>query len=94
MKRPITERMAEAKHAMLIERRRRTPRVFFLSPLDHAEFMATEPPTVEFETCVGGSPATLTLPSFEGLAVRQTLAKKPHSTLYSHAGTTKKVREA
>lgn len=73
MKRPITERMAEAKRK-LIEERRRSPRVFFLGPKDFDEFAATKPGTVEalFACPLGSKPQPMTCLAFEGIAVRGT----------------------
>jgi hypothetical protein len=92
MTRPIVERMAEAKQAMRFGRRIRTPRVFFLSAADYADFMATEPPMMDYATHSRGSPVILEVPAFDGTAVRQSQAKNPVSTLYSWAGTTRMVR--
>lgn len=96
--RPILTRMAEAK-AKMVNARRQTPRVFYLSPADYAEFAETEPPTVEaiFALPLGHKPVPMTCLGFEGLAVRQSLAKpdargRVLSKLISCAATSIAVR--
>lgn len=77
--RPVTERMADAKAAIIA--RRRVPRVFYLNPADFDEFAATKPPTVEamFSLPLGHPPSPMTCLAFEGLAVRQTTAQPDKS---------------
>lgn len=77
--------MADAK-VKTIERRR-VPRVFFLTPADYAEFCATSPDYGWFRFHQGSRPAEQFCPSFDGLAVRQSAAKKPVSGLFSCVGT-------
>jgi hypothetical protein len=73
MRRPVTERMEEARCKMVAQRRR-VPRVFFLSPADFDEFAETKPPTVEaiFSLPLGSKPSPMTCLAFEGVAVRST----------------------
>lgn len=75
MRRPVTERMAEA--LAKLEKAwggRRRPKAFYLIADDWREFMATEPPSIE--TMFGNNPPTLvTDPAFNGIPVRETTGK-------------------
>lgn len=81
--RPVTQRMAEAK-AVLVSRRR-TPRVFFLSRTDFAEFAATAPPTIEITHY--GLPMQVL--GFDGIGVRQSDSERANyrSRLFCCVGT-------
>lgn len=96
-RRQITERMTEAR-ARMVNERKRTPRVFYLSPTDLAEFERTDPPTVEamFALPLGHKPSPMTCPAFDGIAVRPTRAKpdargRVTSKLISQCGVTVSV---
>lgn len=88
----ITEQMTAAKLKMI--ERKRTPRVFFLSPNDYAAFVRTSPDYgwVPFHQL--GRPTELFCPLFEALAVRQSQAKNPKSSLFCCVGTRVPVRAA
>lgn len=79
--RPVLERMAVAQRQMTA--RRRTPRVFYLTPDDWTLFVATEPPTIR--ATFNGS--AIDVLGFEKLAVCASKGKG-RSALYCCSGTT------
>lgn len=89
--------MAEARDKMIRDRRG-GPRVFYLSPADHAAFERTGPPKLEamFSLPLGHKPRPMECLGFDGIAVRPRDAKPGRngliaSVLFSHGGRSVQV---
>lgn len=95
-RRPILERMADAKARMLIANR--IPKAFYLRPGDHAEFMsvAEQSTSVVIGRFAWANNPTVWRdePTFDGIPVRASVpgANSPgHSRLYNTVGTARPV---
>jgi hypothetical protein len=88
-RRLITERMAEMLTDLEARwKGKRRPKAFYLSPMDWAGFMATEPPTVR--TMWGNNPPKPRVdPAFKGIPVRSSMGKGLPGTsrLYDNTAT-------
>lgn len=87
--RPILERLEATRAAHATHwRGKRWPKAFYLVPDDWAEFMATDPPTINTQWG-NNPPQDLVEPAFEGVPVRK--SKGQRSKLYDNTSSGRQI---